>query len=120
MRIKQGGKMGFYIRKSFKVGPIKLNLSKSGIGTSVGVKGFRVGQRPNGRQYVHAGRYGVYYKKDLGRESNENNEQAVNPEQTIVETNDQKKRETFQNNEIFFVCLFRGTGFYFIMCRFCI
>ena len=40
--------MGFYIRKSFKIGPVKLNLSKSGIGTSVGVKGLRIGQRPNG------------------------------------------------------------------------
>ena len=35
--------MGFYIRKSVKAGPFRFNLSKSGIGTSVGVRGFRVG-----------------------------------------------------------------------------
>lgn len=31
--------MGFYIRKSFKVGPARINLSKRGVGASIGVKG---------------------------------------------------------------------------------
>ena len=35
--------MPFYIRKSFSAGPVRLNLSKSGIGTSIGVKGARMG-----------------------------------------------------------------------------
>ncbi len=26
--------MGFYIRRSFKIGPLRLNLSKSGLGAS--------------------------------------------------------------------------------------
>jgi hypothetical protein len=59
--------MGWYIRRYIKVGPVRFNLSKSGIGTSVGVRGFRVGVRPNGRTYVHAGRYGLYYRQELGR-----------------------------------------------------
>jgi len=54
--------MGFYIRKSVSVGPFRLNLSKSGLGLSVGVKGFRVGVGPAG-QYVHMGRGGIYYRK---------------------------------------------------------
>jgi len=54
--------MGFYIRKSVSVGPFRLNLSKSGLGLSVGVKGFRVGIGPAG-QYVHMGRGGIYYRK---------------------------------------------------------
>jgi len=58
--------MPFYLRKSVRLGPIRFNLSKSGIGLSGGVKGFRVGIRPNGRSYVHAGRYGLYYRKELG------------------------------------------------------
>ena len=58
--------MAFYIRKSVSLGPIRFNLSKSGIGTSVGVTGFRVGIRPNGKSYLHAGRYGLYYRKELG------------------------------------------------------
>lgn len=61
--------MPFYFRKSVKLGPIRLNFSKSGIGTSVGVKGLRYGVRPNGRAYVHAGRYGIYYRQELGGQS---------------------------------------------------
>lgn len=57
--------MGFYIRKSFRAGPIRLNLSKSGFGTSIGVKGFRVGTSASGRSYVHAGRGGLYYRQTL-------------------------------------------------------
>ena len=58
--------MAFYIRKSVSLGPIRFNLSKSGIGTSVGVTGFRVGIRPNGKSYLHTGRYGLYYREELG------------------------------------------------------
>ena len=34
--------MGFYIRKSVKAGPFRFNLSKSGLGVSTGVPGFRI------------------------------------------------------------------------------
>jgi hypothetical protein len=56
--------MGFYIRKAVSVGPFRFNLSKSGIGLSVGVKGLRVGSGPRGN-YVHMGRYGLYYRASL-------------------------------------------------------
>lgn len=56
--------MGFYIRKSIKVGPLRFNLSKSGLGVSGGVKGFRVGTGPRGN-YIHMGRGGVYYRQSL-------------------------------------------------------
>ena len=56
--------MGFYLRKSFKFGPIRFNLSKSGVGVSAGVTGFRVGTGPRGN-YVHMGRGGIYYRKSL-------------------------------------------------------
>ncbi len=58
--------MGLYIRKSFKAGPVRFNLSKSGVGTSFGTKGIRVGSSSHGRSYVHAGRGGVYYRKNIG------------------------------------------------------
>jgi hypothetical protein len=58
--------MGYYIRKSVRLGPVRLNLSKSGIGASFGVRGLRYGVRPDGRAYVHAGRYGLYYRQTLG------------------------------------------------------
>ena len=56
--------MGFYIRKSFSFGPLRLNLSKSGLGYSFGVKGARVGSGPRGN-YIHLGRYGLYYRHSL-------------------------------------------------------
>lgn len=51
--------MGFYIRKYVQAGPFRLNLSKSGLGVSVGVPGFRVGSGPRGN-YVHMGRHGAF------------------------------------------------------------
>ena len=57
--------MGWYIRKSKSFGPLRVNLSKSGIGMSVGVKGARVSFGPNGT-YLNAGRNGLYYRKKLG------------------------------------------------------
>jgi hypothetical protein len=57
--------MPFYIRRAFSKGPLRFNLSKSGLGVSVGVKGLRLGTGPKG-PYVHAGRHGVYYRKNLG------------------------------------------------------
>ncbi len=42
--------MGFRIRKSINVGPIRINLSKRGIGYSVGGPGFRTGVGSDGRK----------------------------------------------------------------------
>lgn len=56
--------MAFYIRKAFRLGPVRLNLSKSGLGVSVGVKGARISTGPAGTQF-HAGRHGLYYRKRL-------------------------------------------------------
>ena len=62
--IRRGGSsVGFYIRKSFKAGPFRLNLSKSGLGVSAGVKGARIGVDAKGRAYTHAGRYGLYHRQ---------------------------------------------------------
>ena len=44
--------MGFYYRKSVNLGPFRVNLSKSGLGYSVGGRGFRVGTTPRGRKYT--------------------------------------------------------------------
>ncbi|MBU2867106.1 DUF4236 domain-containing protein [Pacificibacter marinus] len=61
----QGALMPIYIRDSISLGPFRINLSKSGLGISAGVKGFRVGTGPRGH-YIHAGKNGVYYRKTLG------------------------------------------------------
>jgi hypothetical protein len=73
--------MPFYIRKAISFGPIRFNLSKSGVGVSAGVKGLRLGSGPAGN-YIHAGRHGLYYKKffssgkGASNKSNQNNSNA--------------------------------------------
>jgi len=60
-----GWNVGFYIRKSISAGPFRFNLSKSGVGLSVGVRGLRFGTGPRGN-YVRAGIGGFYYSQSLG------------------------------------------------------
>lgn len=43
--------MGWSWSKSVGVGPFRVNLSKSGVGFSVGGKGFRTGVNSKGRKY---------------------------------------------------------------------
>ena len=42
--------MGFRFRKSVKLGPLRINFSKSGVGYSYGVKGYRVTHTATGRK----------------------------------------------------------------------
>jgi hypothetical protein len=56
--------MGFYLRKSINVGPLRFNLSQNGIGVSAGIPGLRVGTGPRGN-YVHMGRGGLYYRATI-------------------------------------------------------
>jgi hypothetical protein len=44
--------MGWTYRKSLNLGPVRLNMSRSGIGYSMGAGGFRVGTRAKGRRYT--------------------------------------------------------------------
>lgn len=57
--------MGWGFRKSFKFGPMRLNLSKSGIGLSAGVKGARVSVGPRGT-HLNVGTGGFYYRQKIG------------------------------------------------------
>lgn len=54
--------MGYYLRKAIRVGPLRFNLSKSGVGVSPGIRRFRLGGGPRGN-YVHMGCRGLYYRK---------------------------------------------------------
>jgi len=56
--------MSLYLRKAISFGPLRLNLSKSGIGFSFGVTGARIGANKK-NTYLHLGRHGIYYKKNL-------------------------------------------------------
>ena len=57
--------MGWFLRKAFRFGPLRFNLSKSGVGISAGVKGARVGVDARGKGYVAGGRGGLYFRKRL-------------------------------------------------------
>jgi len=43
--------MGFTFRKSKSLGPFRVNVSRSGLGFSVGGKGFRTGVSSRGKRY---------------------------------------------------------------------
>src|SRR6266571_3837184 len=60
--------MSFFFRKSVRLGPIRLNLSKSGIGASIGVKGARITASATGSTYVTVGSHGFYYRQTLPRD----------------------------------------------------
>ncbi|MDR0809203.1 MAG: DUF4236 domain-containing protein [Gemmobacter sp.] len=59
-----GSATPLYIKNSLNLGPFRINLLKSGLGLSAGVKGLGLGTGPKGH-YIHAGRSGIYYRKTL-------------------------------------------------------
>ncbi len=71
--------MGMKFRKSINLGGgTKLNLSKSGVGLSTGVKGFRVSKNTSGRSRVTASLpgTGLSYTKEYGSSGSFGNSQA--------------------------------------------
>lgn len=60
--------MGLKFRKSIKMGPVRVNLSKSGVSTSVGVKGARVSLSSKGKARATVGipGTGISYSKNFG------------------------------------------------------
>jgi hypothetical protein len=63
--------MGWRFRRSIGIGPLRWNLSKSGVGYSVGVPGIRVSTSPNGRRYLWLSLpgTGLAWSKEIGRVS---------------------------------------------------
>lgn len=61
--------MGFRFRKSFRAGPFRLNLSKSGVGWSVGTKGARFTKKAGGgtRSTLSLPGTGLSYVKETGK-----------------------------------------------------
>ena len=63
--------MGLRFRKSINIGPLRINLSKSGIGISLGVKGFRVSRSAKGKMTATASLpgTGLSYVQNLDKDS---------------------------------------------------
>jgi len=60
--------MGWRIRRSRRLGPFRVNLSKSGLSLSAGVRGARVGVNSRGKLRTTVGvpGTGVYYTRQVG------------------------------------------------------
>lgn len=52
-----------YIRKQVRLGALHLNLSRKGLGFSLGVRGARIARTATGRLYFQGSRHGVYVRK---------------------------------------------------------
>lgn len=78
--------MGFNFRKSVKMGPVRVNLSKSGVGCSVGGKGMRVTKKAGGgtRTTVGIPGTGISYSSDSKKKSSR--KKTASPK-TSVSTN---------------------------------
>lgn len=85
--------MGFGFRKSKSFGGVRFNLSKSGLGVSYGVKGFRISQNSK-ETTLYAGRGGVYYRKKLSTKKKQPSQnkydetQLVTPYHTYMKLNE--------------------------------
>ena len=78
--------MGFRFKKSIKAGPVRVNFSKSGVGYSVGGKGFRVTKKANGgvRTTASIPGTGISYVSESGKgkrktAANTVNSKPINP-----------------------------------------
>lgn len=56
--------MGWSYRRSLAFGPLRVNVSKSGVGVSAGVRGARISTGPRGT-YIHVGKGGFRYSQRL-------------------------------------------------------
>ena len=63
--------MGLRFRKSINIGPLRINFSKSGVGFSLGVKGFRVSRSAKGKNTatVSLPGTGLSYVQNLDKKS---------------------------------------------------
>lgn len=88
--------MGYGFRKAVNVGGVRLNLSKGGLGASVGVKGFRTGIGPSGeRARTTLPGTGLYYEERKGRSRPARQRQLA-----IREERQQDKQEALEQNKL--------------------
>ena len=57
--------MGWGFRRAIGLGRFRINLSKTGVGFSFGVRGFRIGRDAKGQSYTHSSVPGTgIYRRD--------------------------------------------------------
>jgi hypothetical protein len=57
--------MGLFFRKSINWGILRINFSKTGIGFSFGIPGFRIVKPSKGKMYFQTGKNNIHYRKNL-------------------------------------------------------
>ena len=102
--------MALFIRKAFRSGPVRLNLSKGGLGLSVGITGARLGLNRRGA-YVYGGRHGLYYRKQLGSKSRKRPSDA-HPQRRPAGQNQHDTVDLFTDTGTTFKPLFSGLKAY--------
>lgn len=113
--------MGFRYRKSKNFGPFRINISKSGVGWSVGGKGFRYTKKANGgtRTTTSIPGSGMSWVKDypnsttsIKQQKEASTTQRHFIEQNNVAPSDDKGISTYLIIVIAFILIF--VGFFFI------
>ena len=86
--------MGLRFRKSINIGPLRINLSKSGVGFSLGVKGFRVSRSAKGKMTATASipGTGLSYVQNLDKDSIEDTIEDI--KDVFDGNNDQTDKKT--------------------------
>lgn len=81
--------MGWNFRKSVNLGGgLRLNFSKSGVGISGGVKGFRVSSNSRGKRlYASIPGTGLYYTKSLGKGKGSSRTRRTSNARAVTNTN---------------------------------
>lgn len=93
---ESGDFMGFRFRKSIKAGPVRVNLSKSGIGFSAGVKGAKITKPAKGKARTTVGipGTGLSYSKTVG------GKKKTAAKKTAPKNTDPKKRQPSTTSEL--------------------
>jgi len=75
--------VGWYFRKSKKLGPFRVTVSKSGVSVSAGVKGARITKGPRGT-HLTVGAGGFYCRERLDQPTQRSGVAPVHPPVTTV------------------------------------
>lgn len=99
--------MGFRFRKSKNFGPVRINLSKSGVGWSLGTKGARYTHRADGKKQTTLSipGTGISYVDVKG---NSKKKSLNNYNENIHEINTSNNVKLVNKWTIFILCLFLG------------
>jgi hypothetical protein len=91
--------MGWRFRRSIGLGPLRLNMSKSGVGYSWGVPGIRVSTSPNGRRYLWLSipGTGLSWSKELRNPTAGTKRGPVNRQANKTRVRDAIKRTHLEN-----------------------